>query len=599
MGLVCLVPLILLLPNLPYLNTHLIGAVGSDAPKHVWGQWWVHRSIVLEGQIPLAYDINNYPDGGRFFCLDTANGILSLPLRLFFHPVLTFNLLVIAHLFSAGLAAWYLCLQLVKDHRAAVVAGAAFSCAPFVMAHGLSSGVSEGIFLFPLPLIVLCMLRMATRDSWKYPIWAAVLLVIQGLGSWHYGVLAGILTLVSGAVVVLSKQRYPRWILDEGLSPGLWKRILVFVGILLPLIGFFFVQVQSTVEGDTAVYQRGLSIFPDGLPKPELVGRQLNDPYIDLGNPPWPAENVLSFIDPILPTSAGLHVDRKSIDILMATGYTGFVWIGLGLFGGRKGRFFVVMAALFHALAMGARVFWDPKFEMGGFLNPIYTLFYLVFPLFHETRHVNERYAMGTALCIGIAASYGVKRLSEKNRWAPLVALGVFIVESIALSPSPWPVPHSNAGLHPISKELANAKGAILDMPRQYNAGRTFVGDILVQQMYHQRPIPYSMDEKPDPMPVVIEGRHLNPAFLASDTVADNLYYRYLLALVRGGKDMYTCHGVDELAELGFSAIVFREDAIEPEYFDTTLASLKRCLRPGTRADGRQIFWFNGVDNPE
>ena len=138
----------------------------------------------------LAYDINNFPDGGRFFCLDTANGILSLPLRVLFHPVLTFNLLVLAHLFAAGLSAGTSVFAFVKDQRAAVVGGR-FSCAPFVMAHGLASGVSEGIFLFPMPLILLCMLRMATRDSWKYPIWAAVLLVIQGLGSWHYGVLAG------------------------------------------------------------------------------------------------------------------------------------------------------------------------------------------------------------------------------------------------------------------------------------------------------------------------------------------------------------------------------------------------------------------------
>ena len=165
MGLVCLIPIILLLPNLPYFNTHLIGALGSDAPKHVWGQWWIHRSLMLHGEIPFELDINNYPDGGRFFCLDTANGIFSVPLRVLFHPVLTFNLLILAHLMAAGLSAWYLCLQLVKDHRAAMVAGAAFSCAPFVMSHGLASGVSEGIFLFPLPLIILCMFRMATRTS--------------------------------------------------------------------------------------------------------------------------------------------------------------------------------------------------------------------------------------------------------------------------------------------------------------------------------------------------------------------------------------------------------------------------------------------------
>ena len=108
--------------------------------------------------------------------------------------------------------------------------------------------------------------------------------------------------------------------------------------------------------------------------------------------------------------------------------------------------------------------------------------------------------------------------------------------------------------------------------------------------MYHQRPIPYSMDEKPDPRPVIIEGRHVNPAYLASETVAENLFYRYLLTLVRGGKDLHTCHGIDGLKELGFSAIVFREDAIDLEYLGTTRSTLKRCLRAGTRADGRQIF---------
>ena len=242
------------------------------------------------------------------------------------------------------------------------------------------------------------------------------------------------------------------------------------------------------------------------------------------------------------------------------------------------------MAALFHVLAMGARVFWDPKFEMGVFKPHLHPF---IWPPFHETRHVNERYAMGTALCIRIAASYGVKRLSEKNRWAPLVALGVFIVESIALSPSPWPVPHSNAGLHPISKELANAKGAILDMPRQYNAGRTFVGDILVQQMYHQRPIPYSMDEKPDPMPVVIEGRHL---LLFSHQIRWPTICITAICLpwYEAGR---TCTPV--MALMSWPNLVFqRLSSVKMPLSPNILYHLviEKCLRPGTRADGRQIF---------
>ena len=266
----------------------------SDAPKHVWGQWWVHRSIVLEGQIHW-HDINIIPTVADFASIPPMN--LSLPWS---SSGLTFNLLVIAHLFQP--APLHGLLSLVKDHRAAVVAGAAFSCAPFVMAHGLSSGVSEGIFLFPLPLIVLCMLRMATRDSWKYPIWVAGFWSFRGLGSWHYGV---------GWDFDLGQ--WGCWCcLNSGIQVDQMRTLrtvekISFLWGFCFLIGFF-VQVQSTV-GASVVYQRGL-LSPDGLPKPELVGRQLNDPYIDLGNPPWPAENVLSLVDPILPTSAGLHVDQ-------------------------------------------------------------------------------------------------------------------------------------------------------------------------------------------------------------------------------------------------------------------------------------------------
>ena len=116
------------------------------------------------------------------------------------------------------------------------------------------------------------------------------------------------------------------------------------------------------------------------------------------------------------------------------------MWIGLGLFGGRKGRF-VAMAALFHVLAMGARVFLGSKVSNGGISEPHFTrCFYLVFPLFHETRHVNERYAMGTALCIGIAAFWGKAPLTEKP---------------LGTHSSPWAV---HCGKHcPVSVPLACA----------------------------------------------------------------------------------------------------------------------------------------------
>ena len=73
-------------------------------------------------QIPFEYDINNF---SRLydFLLDTANAILSLP-RAFSSRLNVFAGDGPPH--QLGLAAWYLCLQIVKDQRAAVVAGAAF-----------------------------------------------------------------------------------------------------------------------------------------------------------------------------------------------------------------------------------------------------------------------------------------------------------------------------------------------------------------------------------------------------------------------------------------------------------------------------------------
>ena len=257
--------------------------------------------------------------------------------------------------------------------------------------------------------------------------------------------------MVCGAIVVLSAA-LSKVDLRRGIGHGLLKRIAVFVGILLPLVGFY------AGSGDGGRRCSGLSegvIDISGWHTSLSFERQLEsfiNPEICLTRRKW-----LPFVDPILPTSAGLHVDRQSIDVLLATGYLDLSGLTVCL---AAQRAFFCIDGTCHALAMGARVFWDPKFEM-GLSKLAYTLLFGLSPFSRNTacqrtlRHGNGPVHRDCSRLWG-------EGLAQKNRWAPMIALGFFFgIESIALPPAPWPVPHSNAGLHLISKELESAEGAV------------------------------------------------------------------------------------------------------------------------------------------
>ena len=525
MGLLAAI-LVVLAPNLPHFATHLLGAVDGDGANHLFGWRWVQHGVLEQGAVPLWMDLANHPDGGAFFCLDTADALIFLPLA-GLPPALGHNLVSLTHLVLAAASAWWLARQWV-DAESAMAAGLAFALSPFVLTHGLATGVAEGLFLAGMPLVLLFALRTWTRPGFVAPVALGLVTGLQALGSWHYGLVAGLMTLLGGALYF----RRP--------APGLHRRLPVAIAVaglaLLPL----FWMMQGTV-GEGAAYERGLTIFP-----------QMS--AFDL-----PPVNIFAAVDAIAPGKGALRVFEEGPDRMVAAGYLGWVALGLAAYG-RSWRL-GALAALFFIFSMGPRLHLATLGD-STVANPIYLAFYTVVPLFHETRHVTSRFIVGAALALGLAASLGLSRMKPWVRRGLLLAL---VAELIVLSPVPWPLPHTPTAAHPITPRI---DGPVLDVPWLTEGGH-FDDDILVQAVHHRQPIPFNLQGGGD--------RLLSPS------VRQNAFVNGLQHQVTDGRAGH-CAGVDELRQMGFRYVVLRRDV---KGLDETL---ERCLGPGEAVDDRQLF---------
>jgi hypothetical protein len=95
-----------------------------------------------------------------------------------------YNILVLLSYLLAGLAAYALAAELLKDRVAALPAGVIFAILPFRAAQVLS-GHLYGFVAFLLPLMLYCLERGWRRASWLWGAGAGVCLVLMGLMEPH------------------------------------------------------------------------------------------------------------------------------------------------------------------------------------------------------------------------------------------------------------------------------------------------------------------------------------------------------------------------------------------------------------------------------
>ena len=537
-------------PSLGDLTGTALGMPGDNL-SHVWGQWWVRVRVLVDHAMPLTAERIWFPHGGGFFSLDTGGVLMTAPLHLLLEPVAAFNLQAVVQLLLAVAAGTALARRVGVLGPTATIAGVVFAFHAWVLAFPLASGVSEALIFWPLPLVAIGALDTLTRPGWRGPALLAPTLGFVALASPIYGVMGGLGTLGIGVGWLVTRP-WKRDQLRRGLMQAAGTGALLLL-LMVPLL----LAIQGTTTGSSPIYPRESGVF---------------SPL----NPLWlPSTTVLSLSDLFMPGEGGLHQAKHGVDRLLYSGYLGFGVLGLAGFGvwktGRPARLAALVGGLGVVLAMGVRIFADHALAGPSLWNPLYLALFHAMPLFHTTLHSVDRFLVPGMLGLGVAAAMGLRVLVQERPWrvqaaATVAAALLIVVEVIAVSPAPWPLPTTPAGPHPVSLALAQdaRPGAVIDLP--FRVDGFLVTDMLFQQTTHGRPIPYRMSG--------VGGEVVAPAVWGSA-----LFQRAVTPLMEADRRRATrCEGAAELADAGFGWFIVRRDRMDAATGLAVEVPLRACL---------------------
>jgi|GEM_PF-2601110 len=546
------------LPSLPKLSHAVVGATESDALKHVWSQWLV-RDQVLSSSLSMQTHLLNFPTGGPFFSLDTLNALVGLPLAVLLGHTIAFNVVLVLSLIAAALAGAALTRRLTDAPWADVLGGLVFALSAWVFAFPLASGVTETVGFWPVPLVLLFAWRTLDQTQLRWPIFAGLMLTVQGLACWSHGITAGLLLLGMGAAAAVHKPEHLK-------NRTLWIRVAVMLGTAIVSALPLYLAVSGTVSADDAIKARTLSLFHSAPIGPLAV----------------PEANSMALVDFVSPGRWGLRVSQTGTEQLQYAIYPGLIVLVLAGLAVRTRqpwtRSLLLGAFVMAMLAMGPRIYLDHGRSIGGVPNPIYLLAYWVIPLVNATIHSVDRFAIGLQLCLALLAALGLSQVRATLR--PWLILGVF-AEILLISPGPWPLPTTASAPHPASAYIATqpGDGAVIDWPFEADSpqGSWFVGDIFLQQTQHGRPIPYQL-----------EGRGIETA--SRSMAANPFFHRITMSLMHKHPIPRDCTGADALAAMGVDFVVWRHAIAAEQNRKNVGDVLRLCFGEGRDFGDRVLY---------
>ncbi len=193
------------------MSSLVVGGRRSDVWNSLWSLWWVEGRLA-SAEFPLHTDLLNHPAGGLLLVADPFNCFLGAPLVALLGPVVTYNLLVLAHLLFAALAAHALGKALGGSGW---LSGFGFGLSAIVISNA-HNGASEALAVGTIPLAGLLMLRALNHKGLSSQLLAAAALFLCSLAGW-YGTVAAWLLLVS--IILAGFPPFPRLHCLERLLP--------------------------------------------------------------------------------------------------------------------------------------------------------------------------------------------------------------------------------------------------------------------------------------------------------------------------------------------------------------------------------------------
>ncbi len=207
----------------------------SDNMQSFWNLWWGHKAIV-EHAVKLSFsDFIFFPEGTLLFyhTFSFYNLLLSLGLRLFCNPALTYNLLVLHSFLLAGVGAFLLINYLMKNSYLALIGGYIFAFNPSHFAHSLYHLNIVSIQF--IPFFVLSFIKLARGGSKGSLLFSCLFFLLSALCDWNYLVMNMGFMALAYMYLVLKRKTFCLGLLFK-IGTILGTTLLILAPWLLPMV---------------------------------------------------------------------------------------------------------------------------------------------------------------------------------------------------------------------------------------------------------------------------------------------------------------------------------------------------------------------------
>ena len=219
---------------------YIVAGEPWDRDQNLWNLWWVRKSLFELHTNPFKTSFLFYPYGVGLYLhtLGPFNALLAQPLYPFFGWLGAYNLVNLITMVWCGYSGFLLADYLVKDKRAAFVAGFFFTFSPQHLFNLLSSQINVITLQF-LALYLLYLIKLDREGfkvrwrGWLYTGLAAICLVICSLSDQYLLLYALIITALYYAGRAITSRK---WREVGGLMARTMPALLIGGLILSPYL---------------------------------------------------------------------------------------------------------------------------------------------------------------------------------------------------------------------------------------------------------------------------------------------------------------------------------------------------------------------------
>jgi hypothetical protein len=431
----------------------LPGTELGDVYKHAWSYWHTPHAL---GAWPWTESLNA-PAGGVLWDVMLFPALILSPLQALLGPVLCANLWVLLSLLAVGGSTASLAKALGADDLCASTAGFLAQGAPYLYGYPLFSGVHERLAIWLFPLLLLCGLRLKAGGGRRWVALGVGGFFFAAAGCGVYGIWA--LLMMALALPVFRNPGTALW--------GFRRQLGLYLGLAIAAV-CLLLAMRLTAGADS------LSPQPDRF---AFLGVNW---ALDLSH--------ASFSSLFSPFFVHAQQARDSGDLLLELSYVGWVQLILCCWGlrYRATRWICGIALFFVLLSTG------PVWAVGAhrLVNPFYWTVAWVLPTYGSVPVPFQQLAVFSSLAgLGTLA---VLQNRKSGRVFLLFAIVLgSIVERAVVLPTGLFLQGANARVSSIYGAIE--KGAVVELPRDYQSRALAPGRLFLAQTRHEQGLPVSV----------------------------------------------------------------------------------------------------------